>query len=71
MANKRKKQKDLRGKDPNSSSYWEEILQREGLQMARGRHEKLSYVGSTSHLELVNAMHETDDGRVAPKGGNQ
>lgn len=69
MARKRKKRKDLRGANPDTSAYWEELLLREGLQMAAGRHEKLSYVGTSLHLEKVNAMHETDIGRVAPKNG--
>lgn len=69
MARKRKKVKDLRGVNKESATYWEEILQRESLPMARGRHEKLSYVGSSMRLETVAAMSETDIGRVAPKGG--
>jgi hypothetical protein len=71
MARKRKKDKDLRGVSPYLASYWEEILQRESLQMARGRHERLSYVGTPQHLEKVAAMHETDIGRVTPKHGSE
>jgi hypothetical protein len=64
-----KKVKDLRGEDPESQSYWDEILRRKGLSMSAGRNEKLSYVGDSSHLETVNDMHTTDTGRVVPKDG--
>lgn len=69
MARKRKKQKDLRGVNPESASYWDEVLQREGLQMARGRHEKLSYIGSAQNVDYVNDVVSTKNGRVTPKGG--
>jgi hypothetical protein len=69
MARKRKKVKDLRGIDPESPAYWEEILQRERLQMARGRHEKLSYIGSAQNVDYVNDVISTKNGRVTPKGG--
>jgi hypothetical protein len=65
---KRKKTKDLRGVNPDASSYWEELLRREGLQMAAGRNEKLSYVGASSHLETIDGVRQTDSGRVVPEG---
>ena len=68
MPRKRKKTKDLRGVNPDASSYWEELLRREGLQMAAGRNEKLSYVGAVSHLETIDGLRQTDSGRVVPKG---
>lgn len=66
MARKRKRKTDLRRVDAESTAYWEEVLQRAGLQMAAGRSDRLLYVGGPSQVELIHGMHETDTGRVAP-----
>jgi hypothetical protein len=68
MPRKRKKLKDLRGADSTTSCYWEEILRREGLQMAAGRSERLTYVGDSAHLETIDGRHQTDTGLVVPTG---
>jgi hypothetical protein len=60
----RKRKADLRALDPTSALYWEEVLQRAGLPMSRGRNERMIYVGGASQVELVHGMHETDTGRV-------
>ena len=70
MPRKRKKTKDLRGANPKAAAYWEELLRRQGLQMAAGRHEKLSYVGASSHLETIDGVRQTDSGRVVPAGSS-
>jgi len=67
MARKRK-HVDLRGLDPNSPEYWEEMLYRESLQMARGRSDRLSYVGDSNRLDQIHGIHSTSTGRVVPKG---
>lgn len=59
---------DLRGLDPNSSEYWDEVLYRSELQMARGRSDRLYYVGDANHVDTIHGMHATDTGRVVPKG---
>ena len=66
----RKHKSDLRKIDPQTAAYWEEVLQREGLQMARGRSDRLSYVGGSSNLETIDGLRRTDSGRVAPKKGD-
>lgn len=65
---RKRKHIDLRGLDPNSSEYWEEELYRADLQMARGRSDRLSYIGDSAHLEKIHGIHSTYDGRVVPKG---
>lgn len=67
MARKRK-HLDLRGLDPESVEYWEEELHRADLQMARGRSDRLSYVGDASHVERIHGLHTHNDGKVVPKG---
>lgn len=67
---KRKRINDLRTLDPKSPAYWEEVLQREGLNMAVGRSDRLSYVGGASHLETIHGVRQQDVGRVAPKVGD-
>ena len=67
VARKRKKD-DLRGMDSKSLRYWEELLQRNGLQMAAGRSDRLSYVGGASQVETIHGLHTQDDGRVVPDG---
>ena len=67
MARKRK-HIDLRGLDPESPAYWDEILYRSELQMARGRSDRLSYVGDANHVEKIHGLHAYDDGKVVPKG---
>lgn len=66
MARKRKHM-DLRGLDPNSKEYWDEILYRSELQMARGRSDRLSYVGDANQVDKIHGARVTDTGRVAPK----
>jgi hypothetical protein len=67
MSRKRKKTLDLRGKDPESPEYWEEILGREGLGMRTGIGSKLSYVGLGGVLERIEGEERTSSGRVDPK----
>lgn len=59
---------DLRGIDPESAEYWEEALHRADLQMARGRSDRLSYVGSAAQVEKIHGIHTNNSGRVVPKG---
>jgi hypothetical protein len=65
---RKRKHNDLRGLDPASVEYWEEMLHRADLQMARGRSDRLSYVGGASQVELIHGIHTQDDGRVVPRG---
>jgi hypothetical protein len=65
---RRDKTIDLRGIDPESSEYWEEMLKRSHLQMARGRSDRLSYVGTASDVEQIHGIHTQDTGKVVPKG---
>ena len=67
MARKRK-HLDLRGLDPQSPEYWDEVLYRSELHMARGRSDRLSYVGDANQVEKIHGRHTTDNGKVAPKG---
>ena len=67
MARRRKKTKDLRGVDPSTQSYWEEILRREGLGMNTGIGSKLSYAGSGTRLEYIDGVENHSSGRVDPK----
>jgi hypothetical protein len=67
LARKRKKIKDLRGEDPFTQSYWDEILQREGLGMGAGTTSKLSYAGSGTRLEWIDGVEHHSSGRVDPK----
>jgi hypothetical protein len=65
---RKRKHIDLRGLDPQSPEYWEEELYRQNLQMARGRSDRLSYVGGSSQLDTLHGFLTTDTGRVVPKG---
>jgi len=67
MPRKRKNTKDLRGVDPASKKYWEEVLIRQGLGMGVGTSSKLSYAGSGSNLEYIEGVEDHSSGRVAPK----
>jgi hypothetical protein len=67
MPRKRNNLKDLRGIDPKSQSYWNEVLVREGLGMGVGTSSKLSYAGSGSRLEYIEGVEDHSFGRVAPK----
>lgn len=69
MAGKRS-QADLRGVDKNSPEYWNEVLGREGLSMARGTSTHLVYVGESAVLERIEGERRTDDGRVGPHDGS-
>lgn len=59
---------DLRGLDPDSQEFWNEVLRRKDLQMARGRSDRLSYVGDSNKLNVIQGARETETGRVTPKG---
>lgn len=68
MARKRKKRRnDLRGVDPTTAQYWDEILMRAGLGMGTGTSSKLSYTGSSSNLEYIEGVESYPSGRVEPK----
>lgn len=66
MARKRK-QADLRGVNPDSPAYWEEVLGRAGEGMSRGVSTHLVYVGEAAVLERIAGERNTDNGRVVPK----
>lgn len=53
MARKDRYRKDLRGTDPQSAEYWEEILRRDGLTMRAGESKRLSYVGNSNDLQDI------------------
>jgi hypothetical protein len=53
---RKRKHMDLRGLDSESTEYWEETLHRADLQMARGRSDRLSYVGDATQVELLIAI---------------
>ncbi len=59
---------DLRGLDTESPEYWDEVLHRADLQMARGRSDRLSYVGDSNRVEKIHGLVTQDTGRVVPKG---
>jgi len=67
MPRKRKNTRDLRGIDPASQQYWEEILIRQGLGVGAGTSSKLSYTGLGSRLEYIEGVEHHSSGRVAPK----
>ncbi|PWT75563.1 MAG: hypothetical protein C5B59_08775 [Bacteroidetes bacterium] len=48
-----RKRKNLEHLDYNSKEYWEKLLMEEHLSMKRGTTSKLSYVGSSTELEIV------------------
>ena len=63
MAHKRKARLDPKAKD-----YWNKLLTRQGLSMERGRSARLTYVGDSSSIELIDAHEQAaDKGKVKPK----
>jgi hypothetical protein len=46
--------KDLRGVDPQSKEYWEEVLRREGLTIRAGESKRLVYVGNSNDLQDIH-----------------
>ena len=63
MARKRKPRLDPKAKD-----YWNKLLTRQGLSMERGRSARLTYVGDSSSIELIDAHEQAaDKGKVKPK----
>lgn len=52
----RRAKKDLRKLDKDTSTYWEEVLRREGLSMDAGTTRRIVHVGSTQTLEMVADM---------------
>jgi hypothetical protein len=48
-----RKRKKLKGIDPNSREYWNELLARENLTMWEGLTPRLSYVGSDGKLGKI------------------
>ena len=67
MARKRKKIKDLRGVDPTTQAYWDEVLRREGFSMDAGRNTHETYVGGASSVEYIEGVLRDPSGRVVPK----
>jgi hypothetical protein len=65
---RKRKHMDLRGLDSESTEYWEETLHRADLQMARGRSDRLSYVGDATQVEKIHGVRAQDSGRVVPSG---
>jgi len=60
---------DLRGLDPESQEYWEEVLFRADLQMTRGQNtRRLSYIGGSAEVDRLHGFQTVNDGRVVPKG---
>lgn len=56
---RKKRQVDLRGVDPASPEYWEEVLGRKGLSMEAGTSRRVTYVGDSSVLESIEAAEST------------
>ena len=67
-----RKRKKLKGLNPESSEYWNELLAREGLTMWDGLNPKLSYIGSGEQVESVKGMRDSQKliggKRVKPTG---
>ncbi len=64
-----RKSVDLRGLDPTSPKYWEEVLRRENLGMSRGMmigNKDIAYVGTASVVESIDNR-QYDAGAVRPK----
>jgi len=54
-----RKRKKLKGINPNSREYWNELLAREGLTMWAGVDPRLSYVGSDGKLGTISDVQDT------------
>jgi hypothetical protein len=67
-----RKRKKLKGLDPEGKEYWNEMLAREGLTMWEGLNPKLSYVGGSNQVEIVDGMLQSNlalgGKRVKPTG---
>lgn len=60
-----RKSTDLRGLNPDSPQYWEEVLARENLRMSRGNDTRLIYLEAPV-LERIEGVAAADTGRVVP-----
>lgn len=50
-----RKRRTLKGLDYQSPAYWEKLLREEGLSMEAGTSRRLTYVGTSTTLESIEA----------------